>query len=414
MYRNQRYFKNSLPDFTTGGQNENCDFIQDLIKSYVEEIEERFKPTPNNANGGLYLGASGVAFMYLKMACSESFQEKREELLQKALAYIKVGIEDAKKLSSSKTSPVEASFLLGHAGVFGVASVIFNELGDATNKSKFIQKFLQLSHNLQLNQQLLQHGANELLIGRAGYLCVVRWLQQVLGESVVPANMIDVLFNAIVTEGRSYSREHRSQAPLMYAYYSTESVGAAHGLSGILQMLLCFPAFFDGKSDVETDIKNTADFILHCKKDNGNYPATVGKEEDEGDELVHWCHGAPGVVYLLVKVYLQWREEKYLKAAFECGDIVWEKGLLTKGPGICHGVAGNSYVFLLLYRVTNDEKYLHRAIQFAKFLTNEEFIQGARTPDAPYSLFEGLAGTVCYLVDLLDPKKASFPFFNVL
>ena len=105
-------------------------------------------------------------------------------------------------------------------------------------------------------------------------------------------------------------------------------------------MLLCFPAFFDGKSDVETDIKNAADFILQCKQDNGNYPATFGEERDEANELVHWCHGAPGVVYLLVKAYLQWREEKYLRAAFECGDIVWEKGLLTKGPGICHGVAG--------------------------------------------------------------------------
>lgn len=90
MYKRQRYFKNSLPDFTTGCQNENCDFIQHLIKSYVRQIEERLTPTPNNANGGLYIGASGVAFMFLKMACSESFQEKREGLLEKALSYIKV------------------------------------------------------------------------------------------------------------------------------------------------------------------------------------------------------------------------------------------------------------------------------------------------------------------------------------
>ena len=117
------------------------------------------------------------------------------------------------------------------------------------------------------------------------------------------------------------------------------SIGAAHGLSSILQVLLCFPAFYDGSSEIETDLKNATDFVLHCKQDNGNYPPIPGEEQGM-DELVHWCHGAPGVVYLLVKAYRKWGEEKYRRAAFECGDLVWEKGLLTKGPGICHGVAG--------------------------------------------------------------------------
>ena len=89
MYRRQRYFKNSLPDYRTSGQNERT-FVQDLIKSYVQQIEQRFKPIPQNAVGGLYLGVAGVAFMFLKMACSEPFQEKRQELLGRALTYIQV------------------------------------------------------------------------------------------------------------------------------------------------------------------------------------------------------------------------------------------------------------------------------------------------------------------------------------
>ena len=124
-------------------------------------------------------------------------------------------------------------------------------------------------------------------------------------------------------------------------------LGAAHGLCSIVQVLLCFPECFDGKSEIETDLKNATDFILHCKQDNGNYPVdTVSNGQDTSDELVHWCHGAPGVVYLMVKAYIQWKDEKYLKAAFECGDIVWEKGLLTKGPGICHGVGGKILLVL--------------------------------------------------------------------
>ena len=108
-------------------------------------------------------------------------------------------------------------------------------------------------------------------------------------------------------------------------------------------MLLCFPDFFDGKSEIETDIKNSTDFLLQCKQENGNYPPCPGEERDKYNELVHWCHGAPGVVYLLVKAYLHWREEKYIRAVFECGDLIWKQGLLHKGPGICHGVAGTIF-----------------------------------------------------------------------
>ena len=120
-----------------------------------------------------------------------------------------------------------------------------------------------------------------------------------------------------------------------------------------------------------------------------------------------------GIVYLYAKAFLLWKEDKYLEACLKCGELTWQYGLLRKGPGICHGVAGSGYVFLLLYRLTADEKHLHRAIQFAEFMYTDEFGKSARTPDSPYSLYEGLAGTVCYLADLIQPNKAEFPFFNV-
>lgn len=126
--------------------------------------------------------------------------------------------------------------------------------------------------------------------------------------------------------------------------------------------------------------------------------------------LVHWCHGAPGAIYLLVKAYLVFREERFLHACVRAADFVWQKGLLTKGPGICHGVCGNGYVFLTMYRLTKDLKYLYRALKFMEFLTNPDFVQRARIPDHPYSLYEGLCGTVCYLIDMIQPDKAAFPF----
>ena len=98
------------------------------------------------------------------------------------------------------------------------------------------------------------------------------------------------------------------------------------------------------------------------------------------------CHGAPGTAYLFVKAFLAWRDETFLNAALRCGDCVWQRGLLRKGPGICHGVAGSGYVFLLLHRLTSDPRHVYRATKVAEFLFTDEF-KTARTPDCPHRLF---------------------------
>uniref|UniRef100_A0A915MIK3 Uncharacterized protein n=1 Tax=Meloidogyne javanica TaxID=6303 RepID=A0A915MIK3_MELJA len=83
-------------------------------------------------------------------------------------------------------------------------------------------------------------------------------------------------------------------------------------------------------------------------------------------ELVHWCHGATGVLQMLLAAHLVFGEEKYLEAAKRCGNLIWKKGILAKGPGICHGIAGSGYGLLLLYRFTKEEEWLNKAKTFGK------------------------------------------------
>ena len=111
----------------------------------------------------------------------------------------------------------------------------------------------------------------------------------------------------------------------------------------------------------------------------------------------------------MAKAYLLWKDTKYLNACIRCGELIWLRGILKKGPGICHGVAGSAYAHLLLYRLTGHQKYLYRAMKFADFITTDTFKKEARTPDTPFSLFEGLAGTVCLILDLIQPDQAEFP-----
>jgi hypothetical protein len=70
---------------------------------------------------------------------------------------------------------------------------------------------------------------------------------------------------------------------------------------------------------------------------------------------------------------------------------------------------------LVIHRLIgqHDEKNLFRANKFLEFLHHPQFIAESRRPDTPYSLYEGFAGTACFVMDALQPQEAEFPFFNI-
>lgn len=404
-----RYFVNQYQQFS--GTLSNVEYLRDLVKRVLQLIEEKSPPQRASRDGGLYVGAGGIGYAFFSVAECTEFLNIREQCLGKALEYMKVSLEEV-----STTSPYDdgigASFLLGHAGIYAASALVFNALGCQQETEQCIQNYLEMAKICQpLN--FFRPGSDELFVGRAGYLCGSLLLNKKLGRTVVPSEVTRPLFDAIIESGRLYSQSHQSQSPLMYSYYRTEYLGAGHGLSSILQMLLSFPEHFSKRKDVESLIHQAVDYVLACECSNGNYPPVPREVCHQEDELVHWCHGAPGVVYLLAKAYLTWKDDKYLQAMRRCADLTWQKGLLRKGPGICHGVAGSGYVFLLLYRLTKEDQYLYRAQKFSEFMQTEEFQKGARTPDSPFSLYEGLAGTVCFYANLLNPSEAVFPFFEV-
>lgn len=64
-------------------------------------------------------------------------------------------------------------------------------------------------------------------------------------------------------------------------------------------MLLKCSAFLKSDGSAEKDVHDSVDFILGLMQPNGNIaPAMdeVGarRQRPESEELVHWCHGAPG------------------------------------------------------------------------------------------------------------------------
>ena len=152
-----------------------------------------------------------------------------------------------------------------------------------------------------------------------------------------------------------------------------------------------------------------------------------GKERGPDNELVHWCHGAPGESQIFVNFFIFWKSNSFQgwipllcqkeiisqefrienqlltgqDIAKKFGECVWTRGLLKKGLGLCHGVGGNGISLFTLYKATGDEIWLRRAFSFGKFgIENYERLKDV--PDNPDSLFEGVLGFGFFLSILQD------------
>ncbi|XP_013811155.1 lanC-like protein 2 isoform X4 [Apteryx mantelli] len=275
---------------------------------------------------------------------------KNQSHLQRSLDYVK---RILRNLNGRRVT-----FLCGDAGPLAVGAVVYHKLKNDSESKECVAKLLQLQRTVVSADAELP---DELLYGRAGYLYALLYLNTEIGPDTVPQSVI--------------------KEPIANVDQET-----------LLEL-----------------VKPSIDYVRHKKFRSGNYPSSLSNETDR---LVHWCHGAPGVIHMLMQAYKTFKEDKYLKDAVECSDVIWQRGLLRKGYGICHGTAGNGYSFLSLYNLTQDKKYLYRACKFAEWCL-EYGAHGCRIPDRPYSLFEGMAGAIHFLSDISVPETSQFPAFEL-
>ncbi|KAG7280346.1 hypothetical protein CRUP_024138 [Coryphaenoides rupestris] len=201
----------------------------------------------------------------------------------------------------------DVTFLCGDAGPLAVAAAVYYRMQRPHETEECLHRLLQLHAGVVAGSGGLP---DELLYGRVGYLYALVFINQQLGHNHIPLQYIQQ------------------------------------------------PGFVAGEERVHGLVRPSVDYVSRLHSPAGNYPACLG---EEGHLLVHWCHGAPGVVYMLLQAYRVFGEAQYLCAAVQCGEVVWRWGLLKKGYGLCHGAAGNAYTFLALYRLTLDAKHLYRA-----------------------------------------------------
>lgn len=342
------------------------------------------------SDNSVYTGTSGIALLKL-------LKDPNGEQNLKEIKHL---------LNLRKLKYKRYSFLCGDAGPLAIGAVVCHRLKEKQEAQKWIEKLLAMSDSAVNSKSDLP---NEYLYGRAGYLYALLYVNKNIDPPPIGNQLIREVIEAIFACGRTESRLGKFNCPLMYQWHNKHYLGAAHGVSGILYLLLQAKEHLS-ETELNNFIKPTVDYLADLKYSSGNYPSSMGNDDDKH---VQWCHGSPGFVYLFSTAYKVYEDSKYLDLALQAGEVVWKRGLLKKGYSICHGVSGNAYCFLELFQLTKDMKHLYRAIKFTEWCVAYTREHEEYSPDRPASLFEGVAGPMYLLMDIQDPENSKFPGYTL-
>mmetsp|Transcript_25961 Transcript_25961/g.56267 ORF Transcript_25961/g.56267 Transcript_25961/m.56267 type:complete len:452 (-) Transcript_25961:2-1357(-) len=397
--------------------------------------------------GTLYTGAIGsCSYLRLRLAEVESEAASSEgasaagcskDLLSKGLRAADAALRQAARRSKRCTlleCPTTSALSMKCATLAAMKR--------SADASAVANDILRLGQSCRSPVESLDESECEILYGRAGYLTSILFVRKYLGDVTFGQPVVKNIIRTIIETGISTARAYQTNLPLLWEWHGSLYLGAAHGVVGILFTLLCLAEELkqvgeDMGRDLLALVHQTIN-ILDREQTfaSGNLRSSIGREKDK---LVHWCHGAPGYVLLLVKAYDVFHETRYLRRAEHiCKNVIYPRGLLRKGVGLCHGVSGNAYSFLAVYRgrlleqqragrvgggetsctkpsevAEENNRYVHMAKSFASFAI-ENLAVLERVPDRPYSLYEGMAGLAALLIDLQTPmvRNAKFPCFE--
>jgi hypothetical protein len=422
---------------------------QKVMKECIQNTgPEPSKITRSNASRGystLYHGALGPhAFLPLKwvntVLPSKNQQQKQKLLLQAKNSAV-AALDDCSRSQRRFVVTLLEGTWVGAKCMLIAAE---NGLGYRDEAARHAMDLVRVLEG-ECRSDNLPPPQCEVLYGRAGAIQAILFVRSELQDRSLGKSLVVKLARDILEQGRKEAQVYNSSTstkkmPLIWQWHDSYYLGAAHGVVGILHTLLQLSP--EDLALVEKDffkstgqkiqplqvILDTVDAILdHFIMPSGNLQSSVHKERDR---LVQWCHGGPGLCLLLLRastIYQDFSPKsalRYLEVASSIAEnVVWPRGLLAKGTGLCHGISGNGYVLLQLSQAFESKQidcktaaiWRKRAIQFAKFAV-DHLNELRDIPDSPFSIYEGMSGLVCFLVDCssVSENKSSFPLYDFI
>ena len=436
----KRYIKNSY-DLNKINISD-TEKILNEIKKKEAMFDSKYPPTTNKRIDSLgkqvydtsfYTGTGGNIYLYWRQYL---FNNKSIVFLNKFKNALETNLNILNKYENEKDTN---SFFFGDSGIYLFCCIYGIE---TKNKNYFIEYFNKLIELKNLSNNI--EPELELLYGITGYLYSLLFLKKYLlsikqlmtfqKEENQLNDIIKKLFFEIIEKGLKQMNRFRWNKCLLYPFplndeYETLYLGAAHGLIGVIYMLLCciklYPNLLSCENhDISSFIKhnygNLENLLLinlnYIKslqiESTGNFPDDVEGNDKVGDK-VHFCHGCIGAVHLFLLAHKLFPLNNFDLVAKKCNKCLWERGILYKGNGLCHGIAGTCYAIIRLYIHYKDDLYLKEAIAMASATFDpkvqslvSEYVDPQRkkkgTPDTPFSLMEGDGGLLIMYYDLIS------------
>ena len=159
------------------------------------------------------------------------------------LHLVACGIEDPHAASAASEILMEAeaqsdarrvTFLEGLAGCVALQAWTQSLLG----KPEKVQERLRKLERLAERAAALPDGECEVLYGRCGFLSAVLFLRQRLDDRQLLSQSATELVRQVVASGQ---RSAQDGWPLYFEWHEKCYLGGAHGIAGILNILLQFP-----------------------------------------------------------------------------------------------------------------------------------------------------------------------------
>ena len=130
----------------------------------------------------------------------------------------------------------------------------------------------------------LKDNPDELLYGKAGFLYALLWMRKGTEGDKEGLNDLDKTIqktvDMIIQCGQVYSEKNQCKSPLMYEWHEKQYFGMAHGLAGILMMLLQAGDRYLSKDQIDNLIKPSINFLISTILESGNVPSSQGSPRD--------------------------------------------------------------------------------------------------------------------------------------
>lgn len=155
----KRFFHNLFGQFLSLEKPPDPIFYSAKAKEILQKCVTKCPPTKSNCDGGIYVGIGGIAYALWYASTKPVFKNERLNFLNDARKLIEVHVEFAD--NRLNRHPEEASaFLLGNAGVYATAALIYDALGDASMTENMLEKFRSGANFA------IKNDVNELLVGK--------------------------------------------------------------------------------------------------------------------------------------------------------------------------------------------------------------------------------------------------------